>query len=37
MAQSWTGQNRLFDTYFSQYPGYYFTGDGARGNEDVYI
>ena len=25
---------RLIDTYFSQYPGYYFTGDGARRDED---
>ncbi len=27
---------RLIDTYFSQYPGYYFTGDGARRDEDGY-
>jgi acetyl-CoA synthetase len=25
---------RLIDTYFSTYPGYYFTGDGARRDED---
>ncbi|MCJ8168844.1 acetate--CoA ligase [Atopomonas sediminilitoris] len=25
---------RLIDTYFSAYPGYYFTGDGARRDED---
>ncbi|MFT6733009.1 MAG: acetyl-CoA synthetase [Polaribacter sp.] len=45
MAQSWPGQmrgvygdqKRFFDTYFSQYPGYYFTGDGARRDEDDYI
>lgn len=27
---------RLIATYFSQYPGYYFTGDGARRDEDGY-
>jgi acetyl-CoA synthetase len=27
---------RFFDTYFSQYPGYYFTGDGCRRDEDGY-
>jgi acetyl-CoA synthetase len=27
---------RFFDTYFSQYKGYYFTGDGARRDEDGY-
>jgi len=27
---------RLVDTYFSTYPGYYFTGDGARRDEDGY-
>ncbi|PHS17113.1 MAG: acetate--CoA ligase [Kangiella sp.] len=45
MAQSWPGQmrgvygdeKRFYDTYFSQYPGYYFTGDGARRDEDDYI
>ncbi|MGB0495706.1 MAG: acetate--CoA ligase [Kangiellaceae bacterium] len=45
MAQSWPGQmrgvygdhKRFYDTYFSQYPGYYFTGDGARRDEDGYI
>ncbi|RDH46024.1 acetate--CoA ligase [Zooshikella ganghwensis] len=25
---------RMLDTYFSTYPGYYFTGDGARRDED---
>ncbi len=42
IAQSWPGQmrgvygdeKRFFDTYFSQYPGYYFTGDGARRDAD---
>lgn len=41
---SWPGQmrtvygdeQRFFDTYFSTYPGYYFTGDGARRDEDGY-
>ncbi|WP_018275749.1 acetate--CoA ligase [Teredinibacter turnerae] len=28
--------NRLVQTYFSTYPGYYFTGDGARRDEDGY-
>ncbi|GAA5129711.1 acetate--CoA ligase [Alloalcanivorax gelatiniphagus] len=27
---------RMIDTYFSAYPGYYFTGDGARRDEDGY-
>ncbi len=27
---------RFRKTYFSQYPGYYFTGDGARRDEDGY-
>jgi acetyl-CoA synthetase len=27
---------RFIDTYFSRYPGYYFTGDGARRDEDGY-
>ncbi len=27
---------RCVDTYFSTYPGYYFTGDGARRDEDGY-
>ena len=41
---SWPGQmrtvygdkQRFFDTYFSQYQGYYFTGDGAKRDEDGY-
>ena len=45
MGQSWPGQmrgvfgdqQRFFDTYFSQFPGYYFTGDGARRDSDGYI
>ncbi len=32
------GDHRRFkDTYFSQYPGWYFTGDGARKDEDGYF
>jgi acetyl-CoA synthetase len=27
---------RMIDTYFSAYPGYYFTGDGASRDEDGY-
>jgi len=27
---------RMLETYFSAYPGYYFTGDGARRDEDGY-
>ncbi len=27
---------RFVDTYFKQYPGYYFTGDGARRDQDGY-
>jgi acetyl-CoA synthetase len=42
MADSWPGLARTLygdharfrDTYFSTYPGYYFTGDGCRRDED---
>ncbi|MFT5709997.1 MAG: acetyl-CoA synthetase [Halioglobus sp.] len=27
---------RMIETYFSQYPGYYFTGDGAKRDADGY-
>jgi acetyl-CoA synthetase len=41
---SWPGQmrgvyndpDRFHEAYFSQFPGYYFTGDGARRDEDGY-
>ncbi|MBH31173.1 MAG: acetate--CoA ligase [Candidatus Marinimicrobia bacterium] len=41
---SWPGQmrtvygdhQRFIDTYFKMYPGYYFTGDGARRDADGY-
>lgn len=44
MKASWPGQmrsiygdhDRFVKTYFSQFPGYYFTGDGARRDEDGY-
>ncbi|WKD49507.1 acetate--CoA ligase [Microbulbifer spongiae] len=29
-------RQRMIDTYFSTYPGYYFTGDGARRDGDGY-
>lgn len=42
IKSSWPGQirsvygdhQRMVDTYFKPYPGYYFTGDGARRDED---
>jgi acetyl-CoA synthetase len=44
LATPWPGQartvygdhQRFKDTYFSQYRGYYFTGDGCRRDEDGY-
>ncbi len=44
IKRSWPGQirsvygdhQRMIDTYFSTYPGYYTTGDGARRDEDGY-
>jgi acetyl-CoA synthetase len=44
IAESWPGQmrtvygdhQRFVDTYFSTYPGRYFTGDGARRDADGY-
>lgn len=44
VKSSWPGQirtiygdhQRMIDTYFSQYPGYYFTGDGAKRDADGY-
>ena len=44
IADSWPGQmrtvygdhQRFIDTYFVQYPGKYFTGDGCRRDEDDY-
>jgi len=44
IAHSWPGQmrtvwgdhRRFFETYFTAYPGLYFTGDGCRRDEDGY-
>ncbi len=44
MKRSWPGQmrtvygdhQRFYDTYFSQFKGYYFTGDGARRDKEGY-
>ena len=44
IKKSWPGQmrtvygdhQRFFDTYFSQFKGYYFTGDGAKRDNDGY-
>ena len=44
MTRPWPGQmrdvygdhQRFIDTYFSAFPGMYFTGDGARRDEDGY-
>ena len=44
LASPWPGQartvwgdhQRFKETYFSQYPGYYFTGDGCTRDEDGY-
>ncbi|MDZ7281142.1 acetate--CoA ligase [Sphingomonas sanguinis] len=44
IADSWPGQmrtvwgdhDRFFQTYFTTYPGKYFTGDGCRRDEDGY-
>lgn len=32
----WGDHKRFMDTYFAPYPGYYFTGDGARRDEEGY-
>ncbi len=44
LADSWPGQmrtvygdhDRFYQTYFSQFPGRYFSGDGAKRDEDGY-
>jgi len=36
MRTVWGDHNRFFQTYFTTYPGKYFTGDGARRDEDGY-
>jgi acetyl-CoA synthetase len=37
MRTVWGDPGRLKDTYFIQHPGYYFSGDGARKDEDGYF
>ncbi|MEL7832540.1 acetate--CoA ligase [Fodinibius sp. Rm-B-1B1-1] len=32
----WGNQERYMETYFEGYPGFYFTGDGCRRDEDGY-
>jgi len=34
---SYGDHQRMVDTYFTTYPGYYFTGDGALRDEDGYL
>ncbi|MES2861946.1 MAG: acetate--CoA ligase [Pseudomonadota bacterium] len=36
MRTVWGDHQRFFETYFSTYPGKYFTGDGCRRDEDGY-
>jgi acetyl-CoA synthetase len=36
MRSVYGDHRRFFETYFAMYPGYYFTGDGARRDEDGY-
>ncbi len=36
MRTVWGDHKRFFETYFSTYPGKYFTGDGCRRDEDGY-
>ena len=36
MRTVWGDHDRFFQTYFSTYPGLYFTGDGCRRDEDGY-
>ena len=36
MRSVYGNHERFKDIYFSKYPGYYFTGDGARRDEDGY-
>ncbi len=33
----WGNPERFKEVYFSRFPGYYYTGDGARRDEDGYI
>ncbi|KGJ06119.1 acetyl-coenzyme A synthetase [Paracoccus halophilus] len=36
MRTVWGDHERFMETYFQQYPGYYFSGDGCRRDEDGY-
>jgi acetyl-CoA synthetase len=36
MRAVWGNDSRFFETYFTTYPGKYFTGDGCRRDEDGY-
>jgi acetyl-CoA synthetase len=36
MRTVWGDDKRFFETYFTTYPGKYFTGDGCRRDEDGY-
>lgn len=36
MRTVWNDHQRFFETYFTTYPGKYFTGDGCRRDEDGY-
>ena len=36
MRTVWGDHERFFQTYFTAYPGLYFTGDGCRRDEDCY-
>jgi acetyl-CoA synthetase len=36
MRTVWGDHERFFQTYFTTYPGYYFSGDGCRRDEDGY-
>jgi acetyl-CoA synthetase len=37
MRTVWNDHDRFFQTYFTTYPGRYFTGDGCRRDEDGYF
>ena len=36
MRTVWRDHERFFTTYFATYPGFYFTGDGCRRDDDGY-
>lgn len=37
MNRVWGDDQKFFDTYLAQYPGYYLTGDGGHFDEDGYL